>query len=198
MAACANCVGMGIEIEFDRYIVSNNLSLALLNSRSLYDIDIKISFVNESIENIISLNGVSKIFMFDKVFIPELLTNIGLLFNKSTTVKHILSTKKNLDQFGFNATFVGQVDNLASRGHQMHHNFNLYSSNAFVESNDLDFHHSINMDHRISEHITIASCKNVRLQNVEEIMRSFQQSKPGLRKNQFERILGENDKTTAT
>jgi precorrin-6B methylase 2 len=158
--AISNCKAcIGVEVERDRHVVAETFNLRLM--KLLPDFDCRIIFHNSNIDTYINLMGVTKLYMYDKVFNTALKLKIGKIVNKSLSIQYIASTTKDLDSFGFNVTLVKPIGSLVARGGKMSHTFYLYKHDNYSDSADY-----VTTPH-IQTLIQIASNKQLRLERLE-------------------------------
>jgi hypothetical protein len=126
------------------------------------DSDCRMVFENSDISSYFHLNGVTKLFMYDKVFQPELILRIGEIVNSTSSIQYIVSTTKDIESFGFNVKLVSNLGCLTARGSQMRHTFYLYKHNHY-DSDIVDW--IVRPDMKTL--IQIASDKELRLARIQ-------------------------------
>jgi hypothetical protein len=94
----------------------------------LPNFDCRIALENSDISSFVQLNGVTKIYMYDKVFRPDLKSAIAKIINNSCSIRFIASTTKDLEDYGFEVKFVKQLGSLPARGGNMSHTFYIYET----------------------------------------------------------------------
>jgi hypothetical protein len=159
--ALSGCrASIGIEVELLRYQVAEAFNLRLMNSQPQFDS--RIVFYNADITNFSRLSGVTKLFMYDKVFNPDTMFSIGETVNRTESIQYIVSTK-NLVSFNFNVRLVCNMGCLSARGGKMSHTFYLYEHENYEPNSDA---------WKITRHmkglIELASDKEQRLKRLEK------------------------------
>jgi hypothetical protein len=126
--ALSKCkVRVGIEIESERHNIAMNFIKKIMETYP--DIEIPVAFANDTIMNFTHLSGISKLFMYDAAFTEELLIAIGLIVNKTESIKYIASTK-DLRELGFNVVLYKKLGSLSGRGN-MTHTFYIFKSQNY-------------------------------------------------------------------
>jgi hypothetical protein len=167
--ALANCrASIGVETEVIRYNIAQNFNLRLMTNLS--DLDIRVGFDHSNICTFKSFNGVSKLFMYDAVFVESDMFKIAKIFNNTSTIEYLIATNGNLfDSFGFQVELIEKLGNFKAKGCQMSHSFYLYKSLLHGNS-------KANPDTRIESMINLASNKLLRLEVVANYVKQFHAS----------------------
>lgn len=187
LAALSKCkAAVGVEIETLRHHMSSVFNRYLMTFNC--DLDIPIWYVNDDIKKFPDFNGFSKVFMYDKVFTPDLMEAIALSFNASSSVKLIVSTQ-NLLSYGFEVNLITNLGTQAARGGKMAHTFYLYESKQYF-AEWLSISSDIPVK-KITESIAIAVSKETRFKETESTIYAFHHSETGLRQNEILKALGE-------
>jgi hypothetical protein len=175
--ALANCrASIGVETEVIRHNIAQNFNLRLMTSLS--NLDIRVGFDHSNICTFQSFNGVTKLFMYDAVFVESDMFKISKIFNKTYTIEYLIATNGNLfDDFGFQVELVEKLGIFMAKGCQMSHSFYLYKSLLHANS-------TVKLDARIESMINLASNKVLRLNVVTNYIRQFHASnKPSRTQN---------------
>jgi hypothetical protein len=167
--ALANCrASIGVETEVIRHNIAQNFNLRLMTSLS--NLDIRVGFDHSNICTFQTFNGVTKLFMYDAVFVESDMFSIAKIFNKTSTIEYLIATNGNLfADFGFQVELVEKLGNFMAKGCQMSHSFYLYKSLLHGNS-------TVNLDTRIESMINLASNKISRLQLVTNYVKDFHAS----------------------
>ena len=78
----------------DRHNIAVNFNKTIIEK---YEKHIPIGFIHDDIISFDSLNGVSKIYMYDKVFDPDLMEKISMIINNTCTIQLIATTRNLVD-----------------------------------------------------------------------------------------------------
>ena len=178
-------VGLGIEVESNRHHIAMNFSKMLIAKGG--DVDVPIAFTNADINDFNDLNGVTKAYMYDPAFTPQLLKSIANIFNRTESCKLIASTQ-NLPAYGFMVELYDTLGSLQAVGQNMSHTFYIFKSNNYYNSSV-----SFCLNPFITELIDIASSKIRRFTETSKFMNAVHKSKVPPRSSQLIKILGEND-----
>jgi hypothetical protein len=184
LSDCRACIG--IEVEPERYKMAETFNLFIMNK--LKHLDFRVAFDNSDIRSYQNLNGVTKLFMYDAVFTISLKEEIGIIFNRSKSIKSLISTTKDLQEFGFNVELEENLGSLMAKGSQMSHTFYLYKSTTHLDIGKQD---DLIVEDRLQQLINIASNRHLRLNTAETFSHAIQKSERPLRSAQVMAILGE-------
>lgn len=188
LAALSKCISaVGVEVESQRHIISCHYNRYLMTTNC--DMNIPIWYVNDDIKIFPNFNGFSKIYMYDPVFTPDVMTAIAISFNASASVKMIASTR-DLLSFGFDVNLVDNVGSLQARGGKMSHTFYIYESKRYSPEWILTI--SDIPVKKIVESIDIASSKEKRFKQNESFLYSVGHFEKSPRLSQLKKVL--NDK----
>lgn len=115
--SAAKC-GVGIECEVIRHSVATNFNKYIMTNLNAFDIPVM--FLHDDINNFSDVNGITKVYMFDKAFTTELLYKIIDILNATTSIECIVSTRPFLMEIGLNCDGVQNIGSLASSGGSTH------------------------------------------------------------------------------
>lgn len=187
MAALSNCHAViGVECQYQRYILSmiNHLSLNECKVEKLNQL--KIAFEHSDITKATSIDGVSVVYMYDKVFTPDLIDHVVNLVRSSTTVRLLISTKTHDHE---DLKLVDTFEAVRARGGRMGSDFYLYERNPQI---NLYNESAISVaDPQIAKLIERATTTEQRLAECIQVVTSYQKSDHGLRKNSVSAALKE-------
>ena len=129
IAAISKCrAAIGIEIEPARH------RLAMLSHFGLASTDqlsLNVTFDNDDILNFQNFNGVTKIFMFSAVFVPELMDKLSLIFNCTSGIITI-ACNHDLKAYGYNVDYVKKTETLGSFCGKINYQFHIFQKNDSV------------------------------------------------------------------
>lgn len=176
-------IGIGIECETMRHNLAMNFNKWLL--QNVKEIDIPVMFINEDINNMNNLNGMTKIYMYDAVFPPKLLYKIAEIFNTTSTIQLIVSAQSDLKDYGFNGELIKGLGCFKASGGAMSHSFYLYKSNYNHDESITEWNPILH------DVLQSAQNRNTRLAVVADYMLAFHSSSKALRTVTAANILGE-------
>lgn len=188
-ACLSKCkAAVGVELVVGRHILSCHFNRHLMMT-TLCDMDIPVWYVNDDIKKFINFNGFSKVYMYDKAFPTDLMNAIAIIFNASSSVKMIASTK-NLLEYGFQVKLITNLGSLIARGGEMSHTFYIYEATNY--STEWLLRNAV-PEKKVCEYIEIASTKDRRFTENEQVIYSDENSEKALRPSKIQRALGGKD-----
>jgi len=191
LQAISNCkIAVGVEVESIRHSIAVNFNLHLMEN--FKNQDFRVAFLNEDIRVFRTLNGFTRVYMFDKVFTSQLMMEIASIFNESKTVQYLASSQnmQNMIKFNFNVELMGESEgSLLARGGNMSHKFYFYLSKSYDPA---FISYSPNfVEPKFHESFNIARERHLRLDDAMNQVNAFHKSARGLRESQVRKILNE-------